>query len=208
MGSKGASALRPTTSWWYRCDVCTQHALIGCERNRDTSQADLWANRQCGEIVQDSSENTQRALQGHVNAIMCVCSGASKRVVLSADSGPGSMLIAWDADHRKQLWALSDPHPHGVGAMDIMSDGSCLVTLSASGGDETIQDIALWDTSDLDAPPRRLLSVAIPAGDLQVRLALSNMLNVLSLTAAPRLSRCPQLWPVVVAMQSSLWSHQ
>lgn len=117
--------------------------------------------------VQDVNDNSQRFLRGHAHAVTALHCTADKRVILSADSGPDSRLLAWSAEALTQLWALPRPHTHGVVAMDVLPDGSRLATLAACPATDAAQDIAIWDVSE-SGPPTRLLSVAVPTGDLQV----------------------------------------
>ena len=78
------------------------------------------------------------------------------------------MLIVWDTNLGAMRLKVSKPHKHGVIAMDLHSSAGLLVTLSDTGGEAAAQEISLWDVSLMDKCTN-LITVPIPAGDLQVR---------------------------------------
>ena len=107
-------------------------------------------------------------LQGHTNPITCVAHSADASIVVTGDAGEDSMLIVWDTNLGAMRLKVSKPHKHGVIAMDLHSSAGLLVTLSDTGGEAAAQEISLWDVSLMDKCTN-LITVPIPAGDLQVR---------------------------------------
>jgi hypothetical protein len=77
------------------------------------------------------------------------------------------MLVVWDTRLETARLRVSRPHKYGVIAMDMHSSSGLLVTLSDTRGEAIAQEISLWDISSMD-DCKNLITVPIPAGDLQV----------------------------------------
>jgi WD40 repeat protein len=126
--------------------------------------------------LQDLNDNSQTVLQGHTQPIACVCTTLDGSLVLTADAGPDSMLIAWNTATGEPTMSLPKPHNNGVLAMDMTRDGQLLVTISDPGDEDAVQDISLWDLS-IRTECKNLITVPIPAGDIQVRSCVDVILS-------------------------------
>ncbi len=58
----------------------------------------------------------------------------NKRWIVTADSGPDSMIIVWDSYKGIPVKSIFQPHPNGVQDMDLSVDAMYLVTLSKPTG--------------------------------------------------------------------------
>jgi WD40 repeat protein len=123
-----------------------------------------------GAPLQDVQEGKQTLLQGHAAPITSVCTLPSRALVITADQGPESRLIAWDTTATRPAFKVEQPHAHGVLCTDLSADGSRLVTISQPAARGEPQEITLWEVADGAQPPRRLITVPVPAGDPQARL--------------------------------------
>ena len=113
-------------------------------------------------VIYDCQERQQALLQGHCNAITCLATTDDRTVFASADQGPDSLIVLWDAETGNPIRTLPRPHAAGVQAMDLTADGRQLVTVSAPC--EGVQELARWDLSS----PAKVKAVLV-CGFLQLR---------------------------------------
>eukprot|EP00736_Rhodelphis_marinus_P007045 Rmarinus@m.17323 len=115
-------------------------------------------------IIFDRGTGAQKLLQGHCNGISAVSCSKDRRWIVTADSGPDSMMVIWDSKTGAPVKTIFSPHPLGVSSIDMSNDSMYLATLSTYVDGEG-QTIALWDwTSDSTEP---LHSAAVTAMDVQ-----------------------------------------
>jgi cilia- and flagella-associated protein 251 len=117
--------------------------------------------------TQDLRNGRQIILQGHTAPITCISTSSSKAVVVTADSGPDSIVVAWDTVTAAPTFTIAAAHANGVLCMDMSQDGSLLVTVSKAVEKDEPQEISLWDVS-AQTHAKCLITVPIPAGDVQV----------------------------------------
>ncbi|XP_021268976.1 cilia- and flagella-associated protein 251 isoform X2 [Numida meleagris] len=92
-------------------------------------------------VVHDILGNRQYHLQGHVNAISCLCVSEDRRWVATADRGPDPLVIVWDAFSGIPVHTIFDSHTgSGVCAIAISQDAKYLVTISAG----MVQRVCVW----------------------------------------------------------------
>nr|CCA15219.1 conserved hypothetical protein [Albugo laibachii Nc14] len=82
-------------------------------------------------IIYDLNDKTQTALQGHCHAISTCAVSKDKRLIVTADRGPESLIVIWDAVLGSSVCTIEKPHLNGVEAIDISPDARFLTTLSA-----------------------------------------------------------------------------
>ncbi|XP_074868746.1 cilia- and flagella-associated protein 251 isoform X2 [Carettochelys insculpta] len=101
-------------------------------------------------VIHDILRNRQYHLQGHSNSISCLCVNEDRRWIVTADQGPDSLIIVWDAFSGIPVRTIFDGHPEdGVGAIAISQDAKYLVTVGAG----KIQRVCIWKwTSPEDKP--------------------------------------------------------
>eukprot|EP00741_Cyanophora_paradoxa_P011271 tig00020554_g10888.t1 len=116
-------------------------------------------------IIYDLANHKQKALQGHCNQITCLCASADRRWLVTADSGPDSMIVVWDSYTGTPLKTIFQPHPAGVIALDISADSQWIVSLSAVEVEGDAQQISIWDWSSESTAP--LATAEVTAKDLQ-----------------------------------------
>mmetsp|Transcript_60099 Transcript_60099/g.127324 ORF Transcript_60099/g.127324 Transcript_60099/m.127324 type:complete len:972 (-) Transcript_60099:21-2936(-) len=134
-------------------------------------------------VIFDYTTGVQRLLQGHVNAITATAVSKDKKWIVTADTGPDSMMVVWERESGTPVKTFFNPHPYGVHAVDIAPKLQYLVTLSApapSGegpaspngeqgtskmGDQECQYISVWDwPADKDTP---VCTTAVGTQDVQ-----------------------------------------
>ncbi|GBF88525.1 hypothetical protein Rsub_01240 [Raphidocelis subcapitata] len=109
-------------------------------------------------VVHDAAARRQAFLQGHRNAVTCLEAPPDRSFLVSADAGPGSLLVAWDPASAQPLWSVRAPHEGGVAAMALSGDGRLLATLSApqlagsDGGATAQQELTIWQLPDAGRP--------------------------------------------------------
>lgn len=128
----------------------------------------MWAAHPAS-AVQDNNKHTQHVLQGHTAAITCVRASEDTSLVVTADTGPESMIVVWNTETAQPRITIPQPHSNGTLAIDLSLEGNMLVTLSNPDAEEGLQEIALWDLSSA-SPSTSTIRIPIPAGDLQVCL--------------------------------------
>lgn len=103
----------------------TVHSLSSANRN-----ALFYVSAHTG-IIHDLQADQQFLLQGHCNQITSVCVSKDKRWIATADFGPDSMLVVWDALRATPVKILpTHPDHGGIAAMDMSADAMFLATLS------------------------------------------------------------------------------
>ncbi|CAE7264886.1 CFAP251 [Symbiodinium natans] len=145
-------------------------------------------------VIFDYNTGVQRLLQGHVNPISATAVSKDKKWIVTADTGPDSMMVVWERESGTPVKTFFNPHPYGVHALDIAPKLQYLVTLSApipssdplastSGqapdstsraeqgksqqkeGEQDYQTISVWDwPSDNDGP---ICTAAVGTQDVQ-----------------------------------------
>ncbi|KAM6050987.1 cilia- and flagella-associated protein 251 isoform 2-T2 [Theristicus caerulescens] len=101
-------------------------------------------------VIHDVLGNKQYHLQGHTNAISCLCVSEDRRWVATADRGPDALIIVWDSFSGIPVRTIFESHPEdGVSAIAISQDAKYLATIS--GG--TVQRVCVWNwTSPTEKP--------------------------------------------------------
>uniref|UniRef100_A0A803YMV6 Cilia- and flagella-associated protein 251 n=1 Tax=Meleagris gallopavo TaxID=9103 RepID=A0A803YMV6_MELGA len=101
-------------------------------------------------VVHDVLGSRQHHLQGHANAISCLCVSEDRRWVATADQGPDPLVIIWDAFSGIPVRTIFDSHAgSGVCAIAISRDAKCLVTISAG----MVQRVCMWRWTYPDESP-------------------------------------------------------
>lgn len=168
------NALSLSWSFGFNCDL--PNGVYNLSDEKLGSHSIFYVSAHTG-VLYNYLTRKQTLLQGHCNPITACCISEDKRFVITADSGPDSLIVIWDALTGKPIKDIPLPHTNGVKAMDLSPDAMFLVTLSeplvaanedASATSEfdegkreeskeaesgTLQDIALWEwTSDRKGP--------------------------------------------------------
>ncbi|CAK0831172.1 unnamed protein product [Prorocentrum cordatum] len=82
-------------------------------------------------VIFDYTTGVQRLLQGHVNPITATGVSKDKKWIVTADTGPDSMLVVWERETGTPVKTFFNPHPYGVHALDIAPKSQHIATLSA-----------------------------------------------------------------------------
>jgi len=80
-------------------------------------------------------------LQGHCNPICGLATNPSRTLVVSADIGPDSMVIIWDAHTGEPLQTIPCPTPYGFRSIDMSPDGSMIAVVTAPPA----QQVHIWE---------------------------------------------------------------
>ncbi|NWU91072.1 CF251 protein, partial [Upupa epops] len=101
-------------------------------------------------VIHDVQGNRQYHLQGHSNAISCLCVSEDRRWVATADRGPDALVIVWDSFSGIPVRAIFGSHGEdGISAIAMSQDAKHLVTISAGA----VQRVCVWDwTSPKEKP--------------------------------------------------------
>ncbi|KFQ91809.1 WD repeat-containing protein 66, partial [Nipponia nippon] len=101
-------------------------------------------------VIHDVLGNKQNHLQGHTNAISCLCVSEDRRWVATADQGPDALIIVWDSFSGIPVRTIFESHPEdGVSAIAVSRDVKYLATISAA----TVQRVCVWNwTSPTEKP--------------------------------------------------------
>ncbi|NWU62668.1 CF251 protein, partial [Pterocles burchelli] len=92
-------------------------------------------------VIHDILGNRQYHLQGHTNAISCLCVSEDRRWAATADRGPDALIIVWDSFSGIPVRTIFGSHPRdGVSAIAISHDAKYLATISAG----TVQRVCVW----------------------------------------------------------------
>jgi len=81
-------------------------------------------------VIYDYAQRRQTLLQGHSNCITCACVSRDKRYIATADRGPNSVIVVWDAQSGTPIKTFFDLPEHGIAAMDMSDDSCFLATIS------------------------------------------------------------------------------
>lgn len=101
-------------------------------------------------VIHDVLGSRQYHLQGHANAISCLCVSEDRRWVATADQGPDPLVIVWDAFSGIPVRTIFDSHAgSGVCAIAISRDAKCLVTISTG----RVQRVCVWRWTHPDESP-------------------------------------------------------
>ncbi|XP_048820406.1 cilia- and flagella-associated protein 251 [Lagopus muta] len=101
-------------------------------------------------VIHDVLGSRQYHLQGHANAISCLCVSEDRRWVATADQGPDPLVIIWDAFSGIPVRTIFDSHAGGgICAIAISQDARCLVTISAG----MVQRVCVWRWTYPDESP-------------------------------------------------------
>ncbi|KFQ24606.1 WD repeat-containing protein 66, partial [Mesitornis unicolor] len=100
-------------------------------------------------VIHDVPGNRQYHLQGHSNAISCLCVSEDRRWVATADRGPDALVIIWDSFSGIPVHTIFESHPEGVSAIAISQDMKYLATISAG----TVQRVCVWKWTSLTERP-------------------------------------------------------
>lgn len=122
-------------------------------------------------VIQTEGVGPQTILQGHCQPVSCLATSSDRSFIASADVGPESLLVLWNAQTASPFWTVSRPHSHGVLAMDLSPRGRHLVTLSAVQSNTDEQQLAVWDISKPAQTPE--FAATVPAGDPQIATAFN-----------------------------------
>ncbi len=97
-------------------------------------------------VIYDYAAKTQQLLQGHCNPITSTAVSSDKKWLVTADSGPDSVIVVWDAASGTPVKTIFNPHPRGVAAVAISDDAMFLASLSATHpSDADEQELSLWE---------------------------------------------------------------
>lgn len=124
-------------------------------------------------IIRSHGDTHQTVLQGHCQPISCLTTSEDRSVIATADIGPNSLMVLWDAKTAMPFWSVSKPQPYGIVAMHLTPNGRQLVAMSALAPDSTLvqQVITIWDLSSPSQTP--VFSAKIPSGERKNCLCLS-----------------------------------
>eukprot|EP00927_Polykrikos_kofoidii_P072932 TRINITY_DN69007_c0_g1_i1.p1 TRINITY_DN69007_c0_g1~~TRINITY_DN69007_c0_g1_i1.p1 ORF type:complete len:979 (-),score=141.93 TRINITY_DN69007_c0_g1_i1:92-3028(-) len=172
--------------------------LGGVHNLSDSENPDMFYAAAHTGVIFDYKTGVQRLLQGHVNPITATAVSKDKKWIVTADTGPDSMMVVWERETGAPARTIFNPHPCGVHALDIAPEKKYLVTLSApapandaSAGQsgqssdparteskaqakdsEEFQTISVWDwLSDREGP---VCTAAVGTQDVQMCVLFNN----------------------------------
>lgn len=111
-------------------------------------------------VIYDFENRKQTVLQGHCNIITSCAIDKTKRWIVTADSGPESIMVVWDSLTQMPVKTYLAPHMDGVAAVEFSDDGAFIATLSSKGNGYDDQELAVWawTTPDENATQRAVIS--------------------------------------------------
>merc|ERR1719158_751496 len=129
----------PTQSSGGEGQALTLHWTLGINKDvvggvhnlSDAESSDMFYAAAHTGVIFDYNSGVQRLLQGHVNPITATAVSQDKKWIVTADTGPDSMLVVWERESGTPVKTVFNPHPYGVHALDITPDAKHLVTISA-----------------------------------------------------------------------------
>lgn len=138
----------------------------GVHNLSDADSSDMFYAAAHTGVLFDYKTGVQRLLQGHVNPITATAVSKDKKWIVTADTGPDSMMVVWERETGTPSRTFVNPHPYGVHALDIAPDENYIATLSApvppseplegraaAEQEEEGQSISVWDwPSERDTP--------------------------------------------------------
>ena len=99
-------------------------------------------------IIYDYASKTQQLLQGHCNEIVATCVSEDKKWIVTADSGPDSVIVVWDSLTGTPVKTIFGAHERGVEALAISGDSMFLASLGkVQDGLAGEQELSLWEWS-------------------------------------------------------------
>mmetsp|Transcript_6084 Transcript_6084/g.15041 ORF Transcript_6084/g.15041 Transcript_6084/m.15041 type:complete len:941 (+) Transcript_6084:536-3358(+) len=119
-------------------------------------------------VIYDTQSGTQKLLQGHTQPISATFLSADKKWIVTADTGPDSMLTIWDRSTGTPVKIMFSPYKNGITALDMTPDSRYLATLSSPDhdGEEMKQYLSIWDwTAENSTAP--LCTALIGTQDIQ-----------------------------------------
>mmetsp|Transcript_33344 Transcript_33344/g.76047 ORF Transcript_33344/g.76047 Transcript_33344/m.76047 type:complete len:937 (+) Transcript_33344:90-2900(+) len=150
----------------------------GVHNLSDAERAEMFYAAAHTGVIFDYNTGVQRLLQGHVNPITATCVSKDKKWIVTADTGPDSMMVVWERESDTPVKTIFNPHPYGVHAIDMAPKAHHLATLSApappreaasapeaKGDVEATQSISVWEwASDKEEP---LCTAVVGTQDVQ-----------------------------------------
>lgn len=151
----------------------------GVHNLSDSESSDMFYAAAHTGVIFDYNTGVQRLLQGHVNPISATAVSKDKKWIVTADTGPDSMMVVWERESGTPVKTFFNPHPYGVHALDIAPKLQYLVTLSApepstpidpsksqtKDQEKEYQSISVWDwPADQDRP---ICTAAVGTQDVQ-----------------------------------------
>jgi len=103
----------------------------GVHNLSDAESTDMFYAAAHTGVIFDYTTGVQRLLQGHVNPITATGVSKDKKWIVTADTGPDSMLVVWERETGTPVKTFFNPHPYGVHALDIAPKSQHIATLSA-----------------------------------------------------------------------------
>eukprot|EP00747_Dinoflagellata_sp_TGD_P162072 gnl/TRDRNA2_/TRDRNA2_179268_c0_seq1.p1 gnl/TRDRNA2_/TRDRNA2_179268_c0~~gnl/TRDRNA2_/TRDRNA2_179268_c0_seq1.p1 ORF type:complete len:1006 (+),score=189.41 gnl/TRDRNA2_/TRDRNA2_179268_c0_seq1:58-3075(+) len=126
--SSGGEASALTLHWTLGVN---KDVVGGVHNLSDTDRTEMFYAAAHTGVIFDYNTGVQRLLQGHVNPITATAVSKDKKWIVTADTGPDSMLVVWERESGTPVKTVFSPHPYGVHALDMAPKAQYLVTLSA-----------------------------------------------------------------------------
>lgn len=79
--------------------------------------------------------------QGHCNTITCLAVSVDRTIIITADAGYESLMVLWNARTGEPVRSMSQPHKHGVVALDVSLDGQWLASVGAPHPETKEQEV-------------------------------------------------------------------
>ena len=93
--------------------------VAGVHNLSDAESSDMFYAAAHTGVIFDYNTGVQRLLQGHVNPISATAVSKDKKWIVTADTGPDSMMVVWERESGTPVKTFFNPHPYGVHALDI-----------------------------------------------------------------------------------------
>lgn len=113
----------------------------------------------------------------------CLLAPQDRSFLVSADTGPDSLLVGWDPESEQAVWTVRGPHPHGVAAAALTPDGRMLATLSTlpppdAGGGTQQQEVRVLARLQCDSGNASLRGASrLAAGPWRVMLLVKKQVR-------------------------------
>ncbi|CAE7506848.1 CFAP251 [Symbiodinium sp. CCMP2592] len=79
----------------------------GVHNLSDAESSDMFYAAAHTGVIFDYNTGVQRLLQGHVNPISATAVSKDKKWIVTADTGPDSMMVVWEREHQSEdPWSL------------------------------------------------------------------------------------------------------
>jgi len=158
--------------------------VVGSVHNlSDANSSDMFYAAAHTGVIFDYNTGVQRLLQGHVNPITATAVSKDKKWIVTADTGPESMMVVWERESGTPVKTFFNPHPYGVCALDIAPKLKYIVTLASASpstdaapgnvapsegerpAELECQSVSVWDwPADRDGP---ICTAAVGTTDVQ-----------------------------------------